>query len=446
MKLPTRNLSLLGRLFGRTDNSTIAKVHTYALGRPLLVHPGMGEQLVGAYMHGAVDTPPVVRMDVDAAPGAGGADEATAGTKVAIINISGALVNRPMPDVCGPGPLSYLVIGQVLDAALADTNVKAVVLRLDSCGGMASGLFDLTDHIFASRGTKRLIAMVDDLSFSACYAIAAACDEVWVTRTGQVGSVGVVCYHGDYSAADAKAGLKVTAIYAGAQKIDFSGFFALSPEAQERAQLEINGLYALFVQSVATYRGLDAEAVRATEAGTYTGQAAVDVGFATHLGTMQDMLASLSAAPPAEPEPVAAADDDIDDVPDDTAPAAPVAAEDPNVIEMQAKAALSDALAASSLPGTIQAALLKRSVAIEQVAPALAAAAAIVDLCVAAKVPDLAADFVQNGASVEKARADLAGIVADPGPELVTALPIAGTPGAPVAAGPWGETIKRFGG
>lgn len=308
---------LVARIMGRTPkNPIVTKLFTAAIGQPLLVHPGLGEALIGGYLSGAVDMrEPLVEAIAGPTP-ADGAD--TGPNEVRVLNISGALVNRPMPDACGQGPLSYEAIGEAFDAALADQNVKAIILRAASPGGMASGCFDLTDRLFAAKGTKPVYAMVDDYAYSGAYAVIAPCDEIWVSRTSGVGSIGVIYWHLDQTAADAKAGLKVTPIFSGDRKADLNPHIPLSPEAAAQAQAEVDRLRTLFVGAVATYRGVDPQVVFDTQAGTFHGEEAVAAGLADKVGTMRDLLAYINA--PAEAEDQAANDDDGDVDADTTAP------------------------------------------------------------------------------------------------------------------------------
>lgn len=451
--------TLLDRLFRRSSNPFVAKVHAHAIGQPLMVHPSMGEQLIGAFLSGAIDTPPELRTTAVDADGNANTDAPTAidPEKVVFLNISGALVNRPMPDICGAGPVSYVAIRRAFDAALADGNVQAIVLRMNSPGGMASGLFDLSDHIYASRGTKPIIALVDDVAYSACYGIAAACDEIWVSRTGGVGSVGVVCYHVDQSAADQKAGLRITPIYAGDRKVDFSPHAPLSESALAEAQAMCDEFRELFVTSVATYRGLDPAAVLATEAGTFRGQAGIDAGFATHLGTMHDLLAALAnPAPPADESTTADAGGETDAPPEEgaidqeTTPSAaivePKTEVDPETMALIARGRMAEALKSASLPAAVTAALVGLDATARPPAELIADAAAIVDLCVATGCIELAAELVASGATPEQARTTLAAARAAGDENLVTTIPVAGSTGVSPAAGPWGETIKKFGG
>ncbi len=65
---------------------------------------------------------------------------------------------------------------------------------------------------------KPLWAVANESALSAAYAIASAADRLYVTRTGEVGSIGVVAVHVDESGADAKAGLSWSFVFAGEQQ------------------------------------------------------------------------------------------------------------------------------------------------------------------------------------------------------------------------------------
>lgn len=420
-------LAALGRLLGRqSTGAVVTALYTNAIGRPLLVHGGMGESLIGAYLAGAVDAP---------APVAAPAQEVTTG-KAAIINVSGPLMSRPMPGLCDDGPVSYEAIRNAFDSAMADESITAIVFRIDSPGGMASGLFDLSDHIFASRGTKRIYAAIDDYAYSAACGLASACDEIWVTRTGQIGSVGAVYFNVNLTGADAKAGIKVTPIYSGAHKVDLNPHVPLSDDAVAKAQAQIDDLRDLFVDRVATYRGLTPEAVRATEADCYGGQAAIDIGLATHAGTFRDLLASIAAPPPATTD--SQAQDGDNDA--DTQAAGTEAGSDLSGTEQgRAEAttapptdapktiteALAEAVKASALPAQVALAVLKTKAAltVESIPAFVESAQKIADLCAAAKLETLAADFVEQGMSVEVVQQKLVEAVASTGDELVTTPP-----------------------
>lgn len=395
---------LFARFFGRSKHSVVTKLYTHAIGQPLFVHPTMGESMIGAYMDGAVDAPETV--------------VASAGN-IAILNISGGLVNRPMPDICGDGPLSYSAIRCAFDSALADGNVKAIIFRMDSPGGMCAGLVDLTDHIFASRGIKPIVAQLDDMAYSACYGIASACDSIQVTRTSGSGSIGCMTYHIDISGANAQAGIKITYIYAGDKKVDGNPDAPLSDSAQRDAQAKIDGLYQLFVKSIAKYRGVDPQAIIDTQAACYNGEAIVAAGLADSVGTLEDLLVKLST--PATPED--AMTEQANEPTTIPAPApAPAATLTEQQISQLARAAVVDAVSAAGLAPTVAMTLLDQAANVtpESVAERIAHARTVTDLCAAANLRGTEAGYIKANTPIESVRKELQGAVADNGPELVT--------------------------
>ncbi|HXF89415.1 MAG TPA: S49 family peptidase [Xanthobacteraceae bacterium] len=215
---------------------------------------------------------------------------------VAVVPVIGPLVSRGDWLSMLLGAPSYGEIGDAVAAAFADPAGQAVLLEVDSPGGEIGGLFDLVDRIAALRDAsgKPLWAVASESALSAAFAIASVADRLYVTRTAEIGSVGVVAIHVDESAADAMAGLKWTLIHAGARKIDGNPHEPLSGSARTDIQADVDALHAELVALVARNRGMSAEAVGATEAAIYRGQRAVSVGFADRLGTVGQALADLT--------------------------------------------------------------------------------------------------------------------------------------------------------
>ncbi|MBX6324138.1 MAG: S49 family peptidase, partial [Rhodospirillaceae bacterium] len=143
---------------------------------------------------------------------------------------------------------------------------------------------------------KAVWAGAAESALSAAYAIASVADRVYVTQTGEVGSVGVVAVHIDESGADAMAGLKWTLIHAGARKVDGNPHEPLSARAFADIQADVDALHARLVEAIAANRGLPAEAVRATEAAIYRGARGVEVGFADRIGPPAQVIADLEAS------------------------------------------------------------------------------------------------------------------------------------------------------
>lgn len=214
---------------------------------------------------------------------------------IAVIPVVGSLVRRTVGLDPASGFTSYAEIAGMVDTAIADPSVEGIVLDIDSPGGEAGGVFELGERIRAADGVKPVWAIASDSAFSAAYAIGCAASRLLVSRTGGVGSIGVIAMHVDQTARDAQQGYRYTPITAGDHKNDFSPHEKLGPEAHARLQAEVDRLYSMFVDHVAAMRKLDADAVRATEAGIYFGMDAVTAGLADAVGSLDAVLAEFSS-------------------------------------------------------------------------------------------------------------------------------------------------------
>jgi capsid assembly protease len=241
--------------------------------RPLALHPSSAAELVELIRMRLYDDDSDERDPRET--GAGGGYQVSAG--IALIPISGVLVHGPTMwwDEC-----DYGTIGTAIMRAASDTQVRAIALQIESPGGEVSGLFDLADAIYEARGRKPVWSIVDDYAYSAAYAIASAADYVTVSRTGGVGSVGVVTLHLDVSRALNDAGLTVSLIQHGERKTDYSPVKPLSDGARQRLQDDIDEIGGIFDAMVARNRGISRSKVIAMQAATYMGAEGVGQGLA----------------------------------------------------------------------------------------------------------------------------------------------------------------------
>lgn len=214
---------------------------------------------------------------------------------IAVIPVMGSLVRRTVGLDPASGFTSYAELAGMLESALADPSVEGILLDVDSPGGEAGGVFELGELVRAADAVKPVWAIASDSAYSAAYAIACGASRLTVTRTGGVGSIGVIAMHVDQSARDAQQGYRFTAITAGEQKNDFSPHAPLDVQAHARLQAEVDRLYGMFVGHVASMRGIDAQVVRATEAGTYFAEDAVAAGLADAVGSLDGVIADFSA-------------------------------------------------------------------------------------------------------------------------------------------------------
>lgn len=191
---------------------------------------------------------------------------------------------------------SYEAIRARVDTALS-AKPKALVLAIDSPGGLVSGCFETADAIrdACARAGVPLVAFVDGQATSAAYALACAAERIVVPSTGIVGSIGVIEAMVDVTAQDAAFGVRVELVTSGARKADGHPHIQMSPEAVATTQARVSELAEIFFARVATSRRIGADAVRAMQAGIVTGASAVGAGLADEVATLDQLLARLAS-------------------------------------------------------------------------------------------------------------------------------------------------------
>jgi signal peptide peptidase SppA len=216
---------------------------------------------------------------------------------IAIIEATGTMVHRGAWLGNSSGETSYEGLAAQFEAVAADASVRGVAIEIDTFGGQAAGAFDLADLIRSVREVKPVWAFVAESALSAGYIIASQADRIVLPRTGEVGSIGVVAMHVDYSERLAEDGIAVTLIHAGAHKVDGNPFEPLPDPVREEMQAECARLRGIFAETVAAGRGrrMSAEAALATEARVYCGQAAVEAGLADEVSDLRSAFAAFAA-------------------------------------------------------------------------------------------------------------------------------------------------------
>lgn len=214
---------------------------------------------------------------------------------VAVVPVHGTLMDHPgwIDEIFGF--VGYQDVVAAVAQAVADPEVSAVILDIDSPGGTAGGAFAAADAISRLRGSKPIVALANSWATSAAYLLAAACDQTFVTPGGTVGSIGVIMAVVDYSRRMADAGITVTMIHQGARKADGNPHQPLTEDGRAELQSQVDQLYGIFVEAVSSYRKIDARVVRAQESRIYIGQMAIDAGLADGFASMGELVAELAA-------------------------------------------------------------------------------------------------------------------------------------------------------
>lgn len=202
--------------------------------------------------------------------------------------------------------------------ALADDEVKAIHLVVDSPGGTVEGISALADEVFQARGKKPITAHASDLACSAAYWVASQADRFTAGPTAVIGSIGVYTVIRDLSRAAEMEGVKVHLVTSGPYKGAGAPGTVVTDKHLEASQGLINTMTELFVAAVARGLGMSVEQVKALATGAvWVGAQALEAGL------------------------IHAVEDDVSRPPNPDAPAAP--AEDEEGMEKQNASAASAA-------------------------------------------------------------------------------------------------------
>lgn len=277
----------------------LTHIANLAFNRPVALEPGYarvfysvlaGEMGVGRLIDGT--TGEVFNADDMAQSAASYRDNKTASVAddrdryytlvdgVAIVPVSGTLAHKYGAIRPYSGMTGYDGIVARVNFAMNDPDVRGIMLDFDSPGGQVAGCFDAADIIARCRDNKPIWSLGYDMHCSAAQALSSACSRRLITQTGVAGSVGVVMAHTNIEQLLKKNGTEITLIHSGAHKVDGNPYQALPEDVKTRFQAEIDQTRQMFAQKVADNIGMSLQAVLDTEAATYTGQDAVDIGFA----------------------------------------------------------------------------------------------------------------------------------------------------------------------
>jgi signal peptide peptidase SppA len=213
---------------------------------------------------------------------------------VAVIGIEGVLCAKGKWVGRNSGETSYE--GIIAQAVMAhqDPMVKGVVLEVDSPGGEVSNMFACARVIRDLAQVKPVISILSDMACSAAYALASAAHSIIIPDTGYAGSIGVIALHASYAGMLEKQGVEITILKAGARKADMNPYESLPADVRDAYLTDLELLREKFAGMVGLHRGdrLTTEAALATEAATYSGEAAVDAGLADVVADPHEALAA----------------------------------------------------------------------------------------------------------------------------------------------------------
>lgn len=209
---------------------------------------------------------------------------------VAIVPVFGPLVAR-----FSFAYWSYEEIVRDLRLAASAPGIDAILMEIDSPGGMVSGVDSVPAEVARIRESMPVHAHVRGLGASAAYWVASAAERVTADRTSLVGSVGALIHYVDLEGILSKLGANIVNVVASQspnKRLDPS-----SDAGQAELQAIVDDGAEMFIEALAQNRGVDRQAILDGygQGLVFTARDALSRSMIDGIETMDSVLAGLAA-------------------------------------------------------------------------------------------------------------------------------------------------------
>lgn len=174
---------------------------------------------------------------------------------------------------------------------LKKDDIKAVVLRVDSPGGVVAPSQEIYEEVRKFAAKKKIVVSMGSLAASGGYYISAPATLIYANPGTITASIGVIIKLSNIETLMDKIGIKATVIKTGKYKDSGSPVRELTVEDRAMFQSVIDSTHNQFVRAVASGRKLPEDEVRRIADGrVLSGEQALALKLVDRLGTLQDAI------------------------------------------------------------------------------------------------------------------------------------------------------------
>ncbi len=183
-------------------------------------------------------------------------------------------------------------------------NIKAIILRINSPGGMVVPSQEIYQEVKKACREKKVVVSMESIAASGGYYIACAADKIVANPGTLVGSIGVILQIENIEELLSKIGLKREIVKSGKYKDIGSMTRPMTEEEEAILQGFSDNIYYQFVDAVAEGRDMKREEVlRLADGRIFTGEQAIKLGLIDRLGNLQDAISMTGEMVGIEGEP-----------------------------------------------------------------------------------------------------------------------------------------------
>jgi len=179
-----------------------------------------------------------------------------------------------------------------LDEMGKNSNIRAVVIRINSPGGTVAATQEIYQKVWKLRKKNiPIVASLSEIAASGGYYVASACNTIMANQGSITGSIGVIAASPNLQGLFEKLGIKMTVIKSGKYKDILSSYRGLGDDERKLLQQLIDISYKKFLKDVALGRNMNQSDIRPYADGrVMTGETALQCKLIDGLGTFEDAL------------------------------------------------------------------------------------------------------------------------------------------------------------
>jgi protease-4 len=202
-----------------------------------------------------------------------------AGSRIGVVEVKGFLAD-PRPAV------------DALRELRKDKGIKAVVVRVETPGGLVAPSQEIHDEVARTAAAKPVVVSMGVVAASGGYYLAVPATRIIADPGTATGSIGVILKFEEVHGLMDKLGLRTGVVKSGAMKDAGSPFRPMSGQEKAVFQGLVDDIFGQFVDAVAKGRKMDRARVRSLADGrVYSGRQAQRLGLVDELGGFWDAVA-----------------------------------------------------------------------------------------------------------------------------------------------------------
>lgn len=219
--------------------------------------------------------------------------EGDAKGKVLVIHVRGTISDAPRRQIVTTRPSMVQEVVAQLRKAEEDSEIKAVLLKINSPGGSATASDILYNEIveFKQKTRAKVVVAMMDVAASGGYYISLPADYILAHPTSITGSVGVLFLRPDVAGLMAKIGVGVEVSKTGKNKDMGSAFRQATDEEKRIIQNMIDQLGARFLDRIAEHRRINPQSIKEiSSARIFLADDALRLGMVDRVGYISEAI------------------------------------------------------------------------------------------------------------------------------------------------------------